>query len=137
MSSWALQLSDCDRLVSAETFDHNRTSTSFVCLVAAVPKSSYRLPIFCTVSFLNCDLSLLFRAQVRQVVGLLIVLSKNAPHVVIDLSHWISNIPPPQRTQCPSNTLWSHRTSPIDPLLHNFAVSTHLYRGTFCAKGNR
>ena len=49
-----------------------------------IPKSSYRLPVFCVVSFLNCDLSLLFRAQVRHVVGLLIVLSKNVPHIIID-----------------------------------------------------
>ena len=68
---------DFDPFVPVHTFDHKTTSTPSVCLFAAVPKSSYRLPIFCVVSFLNCDLSLPFRAQVRQVVGLLIVLSKN------------------------------------------------------------
>ena len=130
MSSSALQLSDCDPHVSAQTFDHNTTSTSFVCLVADVPYSPYRHPSFCTFSFLNCDLSLPFRAQVRQVVGLVIVLPKNMHHVVIDLSHWRSNFPPPQRMQCPLNTLhlfsvlWPHRTSQKDPLLHNFALHT-------------
>ena len=134
---------DCDPLVPVHTSDHNPASTSSVCLLAATPESSNRLQVFCVVSFLNRDLSLPFRAQVRQVAGLLIVLSENVLHEIVDTSYWIGNFPLPQRVQCFLNVpnlcrvLLSHHTVPIDPLFCNFAVSTPLYRGTLSASGNR
>ena len=73
-------LGDYDPLVLIHTVDHNTTSIPSVCLFAAVQETSHRLTVFCIVSFLNSVLLLPFRAQVRQVVGLLIVSTKNASH---------------------------------------------------------
>ena len=87
-SSAALKFSESEPLVPGRIFDHNATSTSSVCLVADVPKSSQRL--FCFVLSL---FSLLCPSapKVRQVVGLLIVLSENVPHIIIYVCHWVSN----------------------------------------------
>ena len=135
-STWAA-------LVPVHNFDHNTTSTPSICLFAVVPKFSYRLPIFCVVSSLNCDLSLPIRDQVRQVVVLLIVVSEIVLRIIVDTFDRIGNSPLPPRMQCFLNVvnfrlvLLSHRTVPIDPLLCNFAVSTLLCRDVFNANGHR
>ena len=130
---------DCDPLVCVHTLDHNSTSALSACLFAAVPKSSFRLPVLC-IPFVNCDLPMRFRAQVRQVVGLLSVLSRNVLHIIVDHPHKTGRFPPPPRVQCLLNgpslrlALLSYRIMSIDSLCCNFAVSTFLYRGTLSAK---
>ena len=114
------------------TFYHDTTSAPSACLFVAVPKSSYRLPS----SSLYCH----FRAQVRQVVGLLMALLVNVLHIFVDHPHKIGNFPPPPRVQClfewpqSSPCPVAPRMVSIDPLFCNFAVFTLLYRGTLSAK---
>ena len=64
------------------------------------PRSAFQFSVF---PFVNCDLPLPFRAQVRQVVGLLSVLSENVLHIIVDHPRRIRNFPPPPRVQCVLN----------------------------------
>ena len=89
------------------------------------------------------DLSLPFRLEVCQVVVcLLTVPSENVRHVSAHHFRRISNLPLPLRVQCLLNApnelnhvLLSHRVIPNSPLFSHFAVSTQVYRCTFCAIG--
>ena len=67
-------------VISVYSFDHNSASTSSVCFCGADPEAAHHFPVFCIVSFINSDLPVPFRAQVRQMVVFLIVLTEDMPH---------------------------------------------------------
>ena len=127
-------------LVTVQSFAHNSTATSTVCLFAVVPEAAHRLQVFCFVSFLNDDLPHPFRAQVRQVVGLLICVQRKlcCAKSSIWLTGYATFFLPPRVQRFPnmpnsSSVFLTESMMSMDPRFGNVAVPTHFNRGSFCA----
>ena len=95
---------DCDPLLSVNCFGHNTTPTPTTVSCVIIPIATYCFSVLCVLQCLDCDLSLSYSPQVRQMVGLLIVLRGDVLQIVVNLCHWRRNSSYPPRVQCFLNT---------------------------------